>query len=346
MELETLIKTYPDALFIQTHREPTKFMGSWNSLVERLRSFSSEPCPPHEPGAEQLVFMSGMLDRAVDFRLAHPELEHRWMDVNYFDLVEDPFGVVRRIYQHFGWTLEQEAVDAMEEWQFLQAEKRRTETRHRYALEDYGLTPETVNAAFKRYRDFITSRGIRTSRSDSGLPEPFEVEFGFSTSCLSAPKLTAESFDPSPVRAEVINAEPRRRTNVDHAALGAETAFELIDETDPGPAGRVEVILRGRDDDGAGRRSHEVFQSGESQDGITRQAERLDSMKTHRVVPTADAIEQITRTGRKLFGHESSSLKGTFECAVLRRWCDILCYVEIQGRVTSPTSLHSGHSKS
>ena len=165
MELETLIKTYPDALFIQTHREPTKFMGSWNSLVERLRSFSSEPCPPHEPGAEQLVFMSGMLDRAVDFRLAHPELEHRWMDVNYFDLVEDPFGVVRRIYQHFGWTLEQEAVDAMEEWQFLQAEKRRTETRHRYALEDYGLTPETVNAAFKRYRDFITSRGIRTSRS-------------------------------------------------------------------------------------------------------------------------------------------------------------------------------------
>lgn len=87
------------------------------------------------------------------------------MDVNYFDLVEDPFSVVRSIYQHFGWTLEQEAVDAMEEWQIRQSEKRRTEKRHRYALEDYGLTPETVNAAFKRYRDFITTRGIRTSRS-------------------------------------------------------------------------------------------------------------------------------------------------------------------------------------
>ena len=86
------------------------------------------------------------------------------MDVNYFDLVEDPFEVVRRIYQHFGWTLEQATLDAMDDWLFRQAEKRRTEPRHRYALEDYGLTPEAVNAAFKRYRDFLTTRGIRVSR--------------------------------------------------------------------------------------------------------------------------------------------------------------------------------------
>ena len=87
------------------------------------------------------------------------------MDVNYVDLVEDPFGVVRRIYQHFGWTLEQAAVHAMEEWQIHQAEQRRTGTRHRYDLKDYGLTSEAVNTAFKRYRDFLTTRGIRTSRS-------------------------------------------------------------------------------------------------------------------------------------------------------------------------------------
>ena len=165
MELETLVETYPDALFIQTHREPTQFMGSWNSFVERAHSLVYESQSRETLGAEQLAFMSGMLDKAVDFRLAHPELEHRWMDVNYVDLIEDPFGVVRSIYRHFGWTLEQAALDAMEEWQISQAEKRRTEKRHRYALEDYGLTLETVNAAFKRYRDFITTRGIRTSRS-------------------------------------------------------------------------------------------------------------------------------------------------------------------------------------
>ena len=53
----------------------------------------------------------------------------------------------------------------MEDWQERQAEQRRQEKRHRYTLEDYGLTPEKVNAAFARYRDFITDRGIRSSRS-------------------------------------------------------------------------------------------------------------------------------------------------------------------------------------
>lgn len=52
----------------------------------------------------------------MHFRETHPELESRWMDVNYFDLIEDPFGVVRSIYKDFGWPLEQAAVDTMEEW--------------------------------------------------------------------------------------------------------------------------------------------------------------------------------------------------------------------------------------
>ena len=165
MELETLVERYPDALFIQTHRSPSQFMGSWSSFVEKARSLSVHPQPRESLGTELLDFMSGMMDRAVHFRETHPELEHRWMDVNYVDLIEDPFGVIRSIYKHFGWTLEQAAIDAMEDWQFRQAEQRRQENRHRYTLEDYGLTPEEVNAAFARYRDFITDRGIRSSRS-------------------------------------------------------------------------------------------------------------------------------------------------------------------------------------
>ena len=164
MELDTLIETYPDALFIQTHREPARFMGSWNSLVERVRSLSSEPRSRHDLGAEQLAFMSGMLDRAVDFRLAHPELEERWFDVNYYDLVEDPMGVIRAIHEHFGWTLEQAAVDARTDWRYRQAVHRQRETRHRYSLEDYGLTVEAVNAAFASYREFLTGQGIRSLR--------------------------------------------------------------------------------------------------------------------------------------------------------------------------------------
>ena len=161
MELEALIETYPDALFIQTHREPTRFMGSWNSLVERVRSMSSEPRSRSDLGAEQLTFMSGMLDKAVRFRRNHPELEERWVDVDYQDLVRDPLALVRDIYGRFGWSLEETAVKSMLSWQLKQAGKRRTETRHQYDLQDFGLAPDKVNEAFASYLDYITSLGIR-----------------------------------------------------------------------------------------------------------------------------------------------------------------------------------------
>ena len=165
-ELETLIETYPDALFIQTHRAPSVALASWNSLVGRTRSISMEQPAPEELGIEQLDFMSDMLNGASRFRLAHPELEHRWIDLAYADVVRDPLAAVRAIYDRFGWRLDPAAVAEMETWLSRQSEQRRRETRHRYRLEDYGLTTERVDAAFAPYLDFITARGLSPGDSD------------------------------------------------------------------------------------------------------------------------------------------------------------------------------------
>ena len=161
MELEALLEAYPDALFIQTHRDPKQFMGSWNSMVERVRSQSSEPRPRHEFGAEQLAFMSGVLNKAVRFRASRPDLEDRWVDVDYLDLVRNPFTVMGHIYDRLGWSLHQETENAMMEWHLKQTEKRREEVRHRYNLQDFGLAPEAVDDAFAPYLDFIKTNGIR-----------------------------------------------------------------------------------------------------------------------------------------------------------------------------------------
>ncbi len=163
MELETLIETYPDALFIQTHRTPAEVMGSWSSLVERARSVAMKPLPGDKTGAEQLAFMSGMLNGATRFRSAHPELEHRWIDVAYVDLIRDPMKVVRDIYSRFGWPLEQTAVNEMEAWLSWQADLRRREKRHSYLLKDFGLTAGEVNAAFAPYLDSAAAQGIGTA---------------------------------------------------------------------------------------------------------------------------------------------------------------------------------------
>ena len=162
MELEALIDAYPDACFIQTHRELREFTGSWVSLIEQLRARTTEPTPRPVLGEEQLTDMSTMLNRAVRFRESRPDLEQRWCDVSYLDLIEDPWATVRAIYEHFGWTLEPAARTAMESWQERQAERRRHEVRHSYDLADFDLTPQAVDAAFSPYREFIAARNIRT----------------------------------------------------------------------------------------------------------------------------------------------------------------------------------------
>jgi len=158
MELGALLEAYPDALFIQTHREPVEFMGSWCSLVERVRSKLSEPLPRKDLGTEQLKAMSRMLHRAVDFRRSHPELEQRWHDVSFYDLVRNPLAVVGGIYRRFGWSIEPESIEAMKAWFWRQEEQRRAEKRHRYDIADYDLTRDKVNNAFASYREFVADR--------------------------------------------------------------------------------------------------------------------------------------------------------------------------------------------
>ena len=160
MELEALSEAYPDALFIQTHREPAQFMGSWCSLVERIGASIGEPAPPDVLGAEQLRAMSRLLDRAVAFRESRPETAERWVDVSYYDLVQDPMAVVARIHDLRGWTLGSDTIGAMNTWLDEQEERRRGEKRHTYDIASYGLTRDMVDEAFARYREFVSSAGI------------------------------------------------------------------------------------------------------------------------------------------------------------------------------------------
>ena len=160
MELEVLLETYPDAVFIQTHRQPVQFMASWNSLVERMRALTMEPRPRRETGAEQLALMSRMLNDAMRFRASRTSLNGRWIDVRYSDLVADPMAVVGDIYARFGWSLDPAAAKEMREWLALQTEQRRQEPKHEYRLDDFGLTPESVNEAFSPYLEFAEMRGM------------------------------------------------------------------------------------------------------------------------------------------------------------------------------------------
>ncbi len=160
-ELATLARAYPDAAFIQTHRSPLEFMPSWLGLSESLRALSADGQDKAELGAEQLEFMSRMLTGAAQLRASDPDLDRRFFDVSYLDLVAAPVTVASRICQHFGWTFDDQARERMGQWHARQAARRETERRHRYSLAEYGLAEGQVVDAFAGYTESALASKVR-----------------------------------------------------------------------------------------------------------------------------------------------------------------------------------------
>ena len=140
MELEAPDPNLPGCLFIQT----TAPRGSSWARGSAWRRDCGPPQwihgPRHELGAEQLALMVRLMDRAMDFRQAHPELEDRWLDLSYYDLVEDPMAMVEIVYDHLHWDLGPAVAASMDDWLLEQSLQRQSEPPHEYDLADYGLS--------------------------------------------------------------------------------------------------------------------------------------------------------------------------------------------------------------
>ena len=145
-----LHETYPDARFIQTHRDPVTVMSSFVSHTRTLRaSFTDRP---ERLDADTVVERWGRgMDRLLDFRDAGAVPEERWVDVRYRDLLADPIGTVGRIHDAFGLDLSAEAERRMRA--FLVEHPQHEHGVHRYSPESTGVDPERTRARFARYRD-------------------------------------------------------------------------------------------------------------------------------------------------------------------------------------------------
>jgi LPS sulfotransferase NodH len=54
------------------------------------------------------------MERITSFREAHPELEGRFIDVKYHELISDPMAIVRQIYRRLDLRLTERAAEGMQ----------------------------------------------------------------------------------------------------------------------------------------------------------------------------------------------------------------------------------------
>jgi hypothetical protein len=153
--LPELLKVYPDALFIQPHRDPVTVMASISALIRTIRSVSFEAQDATALGEEMLRLWHEGQVRMMAYRKAHPSL--RVYDMRYKDLAANPVEAVRAAYRFHGMEFTDAAAAAIRRW--LVENPADKHGRHTYRLEDFNLTESRIRDVYAdyiaAYRDYI-----------------------------------------------------------------------------------------------------------------------------------------------------------------------------------------------
>jgi Sulfotransferase family len=154
--LDALCTTYPDAIVVQTHREPLVVLASVASLTAVLQGAFTDRLDLEEIGHEVTRRWANGLERAMHLRQSGRVTGDRFYDVHYHDLLADPIAVIRRIYARFDIPFTEEAERRMRS--HLIRNPQGKNGVHRYSLAMFGLDPAELTDRFKAYREHF---GVR-----------------------------------------------------------------------------------------------------------------------------------------------------------------------------------------
>jgi len=146
--VDLISELFPDADFIQTHRDPLETIPSYASMVYNLWCNSGDDIAPIEAGRQVVETLRRDLYRCMS---ARAEIDSkRFFDVDFRDTVTDPLGLVERIYRHFELPMTAEAHAAIRA--YMADNPREKRPPHHYTLEQYGLTAAGIRREFAEYR--------------------------------------------------------------------------------------------------------------------------------------------------------------------------------------------------
>jgi Sulfotransferase family len=151
--LPALLAEYPEALLVQTHRDPLRVIASVASLQATLRKLAADEPDLTDIAAEWADYILDGLDRSVTAREDGTVDPARVVDVQFDEFVADPFASVARIYDQFGFELTSEAEDRMRA--FYAASPHEGPGGHSYRFADTGLDEGTLRDRARRYQDYF-----------------------------------------------------------------------------------------------------------------------------------------------------------------------------------------------
>jgi hypothetical protein len=151
--LEYVHREYPDALFVQTHRDPVKTVISMSNLSATLQGLGSDHANLPEVAAYYAGALAQGYNNTVAYRQSGKLPDAQVVDLYFRDFMADQVGTVRRAYAHFGLDLSDQAAATMQA--FLDDNPADKFGRHLYQLADTGLDLEQLRALFANYENYF-----------------------------------------------------------------------------------------------------------------------------------------------------------------------------------------------
>lgn len=150
-DMETVLKVYPDARFVNTHRDPLRVMaslGGYHGAAVWMHSDSIPNVRAMLEGASR--GMLAQYEQTIALKNQGVPADHTIYDLRYADLVKDPVAEMKALYRHLHWEFTAAAEQAM--WAHLATHKKGKHGHYDYSFADTGLDYPVMRERFAAYQ--------------------------------------------------------------------------------------------------------------------------------------------------------------------------------------------------
>lgn len=144
-----LLRNFPDAAVVQTHRDLSRSIPSLCSLSFAFEQLCYQTPDRQKVGRGMLNVVEQLLTRGVQGRDRVDAGGERVLDVAYSDVIRDPVATVEQIYRHFGYDFTSEFQSRLKT--YLAKDTHASGPRHSYSLAEFGISPEELRNRFGAY---------------------------------------------------------------------------------------------------------------------------------------------------------------------------------------------------
>ena len=149
-DLDQLLRVFPEAKLVCSHRDPVKVVGSacsmtWNAIVR-----DSDTVTPDWVGQEWLGKTERMLQKTLAVRERQVPADNQH-DLQYASITADWQQSMAGVYDFLDLSFTDQARAGM--WDWLTGNAQHKHGAHKYSLSDFGLQAEEVDRRLMFYRE-------------------------------------------------------------------------------------------------------------------------------------------------------------------------------------------------